>query len=265
MGLILGEEESEVLLPTRYVPEGTLPGNDVEVFVYTDSEDRPIATTETPVAEVDSFAGMSVVSVGSMGAFLDWGLSKDLLLPFRSQWSQVRPGEKVVVRVLLDEVSGRPVASSRVERFLEPPPAGLRPGQSVELLVYHETDLGCKAIVDGLYGGLLYRENGVPTLRVGERGRGVIRRIRPDGRIDLSLSAGGKEGIDDARRIVEAALEAAGGRLDLTDASDPVEIRKRLGISKKAFKRAVGVLYRAREIRLGDGFIEVVRSKEPRL
>lgn len=285
MGLILGAPDTEatssdssanagpeaeegeargVLLPSRYVPDGTHPGDAIEVFIYTDSEDRPIATTERPLVEAEAFAGLEVVSVGRMGAFLDWGLPKDLLLPYRAQWSRVQPGERVAVRVFVDEVSGRPVASSKVERFLSSPPERLRPGQPVELLIYHETDLGCKAIVDGAYSGLLYRENGPPLPRVGETARGFIRRRRPDGRVDLALTPGGKEGIDEARLVLEAALEKSGGRLDLTDASSPAAIRDRLGLSKKAFKRAVGALYRERLIRLGEGHIEWTRGQPSR-
>lgn len=254
------EPERGVLLPKRYVPSGLVPGDSVEVFVYTDSEDRPVATTDRPLAEIDEFAGLRVVSVGRVGAFLDWGLPKDLLLPFRAQWSPVQPGEVVAVRVQLDEVSGRPVASSKIERFLRPPPPGLRPGQPVDLLVYHETDLGCKAIVDDRYGGLLYRDSDFQLPAVGERTRGVLRRVRPDGLVDLALRPGGRAGMDAARETLEAALVAAGGRLALTDKSDPKLIREELGLSKKAFKRAVGALYRERRLRIEDDFIEWVEA-----
>ena len=157
MGVILGSADDEVLLPKRYVPEQTAPGDIVEVFLYTDSEDRPIATTERPLAQADEFACLRVASVNPTGAFLDWGLPKDLLLPFRSQLQRVRPDQQVVVRVLCDPISQRPVATARLERFLEPPPADLREGQPVELMVYEETDLGGKAIVNSRFGGLLYR------------------------------------------------------------------------------------------------------------
>jgi hypothetical protein len=196
--------------------------------------------------------------VNRIGAFLDWGLPKDLLLPFRSQLQRVRPGRKVVVRILLDSVSGRPVASAKVERFLEAPPDDLREGQAVQLLVYEATDLGAKAIVDGRFGGLLYHQPGAPRLEIGASETGYVQRIREDGKIDLTLVATGKAGVEDACETIVEALLRAGGRLELGDRSEPGEIRRTLGLSKKVFKRAVGALYRERRIRVGDTSIELV-------
>jgi len=261
MGLILGSADHEVLLPTRYVPEGTSPGDVLEVFVYTDSEDRPVATTERPLAQADEFACLRVVSVGNVGAFLDWGLPKDLLLPFRSQLGRVRPEQRVFVRVFCDPVSNRPVATAKVERFLENPPDDLEEGQSVDLLPYEETPLGIKVVVDGRFGGLLYREAGDSPLEIGASVRGYVQRIRADGKVDLRLEQSGKAGREDARDVVLAALLDAGGRLDLTDRSDPEDIRRVLGLSKKAFKRAVGVLYRERRIRITETSIESIDSE----
>ena len=258
MGVMLGFPDDEVLLPSRYVPDGTSCGDVIEVFLYTDSEDRPIATTEKPLAQADEFASLRVVSVSSIGAFLDWGLPKDLLLPFRTQLQPVRPEQQVVVRVLCDSVSGRPVATAMVERFLEPPTPHLREGQAVELLVYEETDLGSKAIIDGRFGGLLYHEPGGRSLEIGAAGTGYIQRIRADGKIDLTLVPKGKAAIDDSRETILEALHRAGGRLELGDHSDPDLIRNTLGLSKKAFKRAIGVLYRERRIRIADSSIELV-------
>jgi predicted RNA-binding protein (virulence factor B family) len=256
MGLILGDAEDEVLLPTRYVPAGASPGDRLEVFLYTDSEDRPIATTETPLAEAEEFASLRVVSVGRMGAFLDWGLPKDLLLPFRAQLRPVDPEQEVVVRIYCDRASGRPVATAKVERFLESRADDLREGQAVDLLFYEETDLGTKAIVDGRFGGLLYHELGKLGPEVGTKKRGYVQHVRDDGKVDLTLVPTGRAGIDAAREIVVDALRAAGGRLELGDRSEPEEIRTSLGLSKKAFKRAVGALYRERRVRIGESFIE---------
>jgi predicted RNA-binding protein (virulence factor B family) len=262
MGLILGSAEHEVLLPTRYVPAGTSPGDSVEVFVYTDSEDRPIATTERPLAQTDEFAALRVVSTTGVGAFLDWGLPKDLLLPFRSQLQPPRVGQRVVVRVLLDRVSGRPVATAKIDRFLEPPPKDLHAGQAVDLLIYEETELGIKAIVDGRFGGLLYRDPSVGGLEIGSSAAGTVERIRSDGKIDLRLGPSGKAAVDEARATLLAALRDAGGRLELTDRSEPADIRRVLSLSKKSFKRAVGGLYRERRIRLGETFIESIAPEE---
>jgi hypothetical protein len=259
MGLILGNAEDEVLLPTRDVPQGSSVGDPVEVFVYTDSEDRPIATTAKPRVQADEFACLSVLAVNRMGAFLDWGLPKDLLLPFRYQLHPLRVGQSLVVRVMCDEVSGRPVATAKVERFLKPPPKGLREGQPVQLLIYEQTDLGYKAIVDDLFTGLLYASPGDRRLEVGAAMAGYVQRIRSDGKVDLMLSPSGKAGIDSARETLLDALLAAGGRLELSDRSAPEEIRCSVALSKKAFKRAAGALYRQRRIRIGDSSIELIQ------
>jgi predicted RNA-binding protein (virulence factor B family) len=256
MGVILGSPEQEVLLPTRDVPAGTAPGDVLEVFLYTDSEDRPIATTATPLAKADEFACLRVVSVDRIGAFLDWGLPKDLLLPFRSQLQRVRPEQRVVVRVFCDRVSGRPVATAKIERFLESPPADLREGQAVQLLVYEATDLGYKAVVDGRFGGLLHGASGL--LEIGSSPTGYVQRIRADGKVDLTLTPSGRAGVDVARETLLEALRGAGGRIELGDRSEPEEIRQTLGLSKKAFKRAAGALYRERLIRIGDTSIELI-------
>ena len=258
MGMMLGWPDDEVLLPSRYVPDGTSPGDVIQVFLYTDSEDRPIATTEKPLAQADEFASLRVASVGSNGAFLDWGLPKDLLLPFRSQLRPVHPDECVVVRVLCDPLSGRPVATTWVERFIESPPENLREGQAVQLLVYEETDLGSKTIVDGRFGGLLYHEPGSAGLEVGMSATGYIQRIRADGKIDLTLVPSGRAAIETSREVLLNALFDAGGRLELGDRSEPEAIRRTLGLSKKAFKRAVGALYRERRIRIEDSSIELI-------
>jgi len=257
IGVFLGSPDHEVLLPNRYVPAGTQPGDVLEVFLYTDSEDRPIATTERPLAQADEFACLRVVAVNPTGAFLDWGLPKDLLLPYRSQLRPLRPEQRVVVRVLRDPVSGRPVATAKIERFLELPPDGLQEGQAVELLIYGETELGWKAIVDGRFGGLLHRESAAGRVEIGASPKGYVQRVRPDGKVDLMLDRSGQAAVQDARETVLAALTRAGGRLELGDRSPPEEIRRTLGLSKKAFKRAVGALYRERRIRIDGSSIEL--------
>ena len=206
-----------VLLPTRYVPKGASLGDEIEVFLYTDSEDRPIATTLKPLAQADEFAYLEVVAVNQTGAFLDWGLPKDLLLPYRYQLHPLRPGQRLVVRVLCDGLSGRPVATAKIERFLAPPPDALERGQAVKLLIYEETDLGSKAIVDDLFTGLLYREVGDRGIAVGASLTGYVQRIRADGKVDLMLTPSGQAGVDSARATLLEALLAAGGRLELSD------------------------------------------------
>ena len=260
MGLILGDDDGEVLLPARYVPRDVEPGESVEVFLHTDSEDRPIATTEKPLAQADEFACLRVASVTKAGAFLDWGLPKDLLLPFAYQVRSVSPEERVVVRVLLDEVSQRPVATTKFQRYVERPPKDLREGQGIEWMVFEETDLGSKAIVNGRFEGLFYKAIGEPGLKRGDSGSGYVQRIRNDGKIDLSLTPLGLAGIDRARDALLEALHQAGGRLELGDRSDPDQIRSAVGLSKKAFKRAAGALYRERKVRVADHSIELIEE-----
>ncbi|MFK7897344.1 MAG: S1 RNA-binding domain-containing protein [Myxococcota bacterium] len=264
MGLILGSEQGEVLLPKSVAPRNAEIGETLSVFVYTDSEDRPVATTKEPLARAGDFASLRVVEVGSKGAFLDWGLPKDLFLPFRSQIGPVAAEANVIVFVEVDRISQRPIATMKVEGHLSPPPEGLREGLGVDLLIFDETELGCKAVVDGEYGGLLYfDERGALPPEVGSRCRGYIARVRPDGKIDLTLSASGREGADHAQETLAEALRAAGGSLPLTDKSPPDEIRAQLGLSKKAFKRAVGGLYKARRIQLLDDSIKLTEPSEP--
>ncbi len=260
MGLILGDDDGEVLLPTRYVPQDVAVGDEIEVFLYTDSEDRPVATTEKPLAQADEFACLRVVSVTTEGAFLDWGLPKDLLLPFGYQVHPLSPGERVVVRVLLDLVSQRPVATTKFQGYLELPPQDLREGQGIEWMIFEETDLGSKAIVNGQFEGLFYRGPDEPDLKRGESGSGYVQRIRDDGKVDLSSKPLGLAGIDNARDAVLAALNQAKGRLELGDRSDPNEIQSKLGLSKKAFKRAAGALYRERKILIKDHSIELIEK-----
>lgn len=263
MGLILGAGEDEVLLPTRYVPKDTAVGDTLEVFLYTDSEDRPIATTEKPLAEADEFACLKVVSLTSNGAFLDWGLPKDLLLPFSSQPHSVTENQMIVVRVQLDRVSGRPVATAKFQRDLVPPPETLREGQEIKWMAFEETDLGSKAVVDGCFEGLFYRAPGGATPARGTTGTGYVQRIREDGKIDLSLTQSGQAGIDSARNVLLDAIKQAGGRLAIGDKSGPDEIRSVLGMSKKAFKRAAGALYRQRQVEIDGTSIELVSIEEP--
>jgi predicted RNA-binding protein (virulence factor B family) len=261
MGWILGTEDCEVLLPGSVAPRDAQVGETLSVFVYTDSEDRPIATTQMPLARAGEFASLRVVEVSDQGAFLDWGLPKDLFLPFRSQIGPVSADHTVIVYVEVDRISQRPVATMKVEGHLEAPPPGLREGQGVDLLIYDETELGCKAVVDGHYGGLLYFDDrgGLPP-EIGSRCRGYIARVRSDGKIDLTLTASGREGADHAQETLRRALVEAGGVLPLTDKSPPEEIRNALGLSKKAFKRAVGALYKARAVRLHENSIELVEG-----
>lgn len=250
-GLLLGEEDDPVLLPNRKVPEGAKVGDVLSVFVYTDSEDRPVATTETPKASVGDIVTLEVIDTSRHGAFLDWGLDKDLIVPTREQHQPLREGDRVVVAVLLDR-DDRVMATSKLAPHLDRRTKHLKAGKAVEYLIYGSTERGYRAVVDGRFNGMLFRDDTPQRLRMGDAGRAWITGVRPDGRLDLSLRAPGRSVHDDARSIVLAALEDAGGFVPLNDKSDPDQIRERLHMSKKVFKRAIGGLYKERRIEIGD-------------
>lgn len=249
----------EILLPRRYIPDGLKPHDKLDVFIYLDSEDRLVATTETPLAVVGEIACLEVVSVNPrVGAFLNWGLSKDLLLPFPEQEKPVRAGKKVVVAVCLDPKSGRIIASARLRRHLSPEPPPYAAGQPVNLLVTGRTPLGYNAIVEGMHLGLLYTDNFSAPLEAGQRVKGFVRKIREDGKIDLTLDASGYKRVLPLKLQLVQALQANGGKLGMDDDSPPALIREKFGVSKKSFKQALGALYKSRRIRFLNPGIELL-------
>lgn len=251
----------EILLPRRYVPTGAKPGDPVEVFLHRDSEDRLVATTETPLAQVGECASLRVVSVkAGVGAFLAWGLEKDLLLPLREQTRDLRPLDWVVVLVALDPKSDRIIATARLNRWLDKAPPAYRTGDRVKLLIEAETPLGYRAIVDHAHHGLLLRADLAAPLRVGQSLEGFIRTVRPDGKIDLGLEPVGYRRVAPLGGQILEKLRAAGGRLPFHDKSAPEEIQAAFGASKKAFKQALGALYREQLIRLEPGGIRLADS-----
>ncbi len=244
-----GGEHGEILLPGRYIPAGAGMGSEVDVFIYCDSEDRLVATTDRPRAEVGQFACMHVKDIHDRaGAFLDWGLPKDLLLPFREQSPHVRIGENVVVAVLLDPETNRIIASAIVNRHLSRETPEYIEGQPVELLIAEESPLGYSAIVDNKHRGLLYKTNLGGPLKIGARMKGYVKSVRSDGKLDLSLDPSGYARVAPLTEQILDALTRAGGRLNYDDSTDPEAIRARFGTSKKAFKQAIGALYRDRKI-----------------
>jgi predicted RNA-binding protein (virulence factor B family) len=247
-GVYLNPKEEEVLLPSKYVPKNIRPGDALRVFVYTDSEDRPVATTLNPTAVVGEVAYLMVKDISSIGCFLDWGLEKDLLVPKAEQQARLRTGQRCVVKVLLDQETNRVYGSTRITRHCRKAKDEFRVGQQVRLMVYRFTKLGALAVVEDQFMGLIYHSETFELLKIGERRPGYIRRIRPDGKIDISLKKPGQASLGgSARRILEA-LQASGGFLPLHDKSRPAEITALLSMSKKEFKRAVGGLYKKRLI-----------------
>jgi predicted RNA-binding protein (virulence factor B family) len=265
-GLYLdGGTLGEILLPRRYIPHGVEPGDTLDVFLYRDSEDRLVATTETPSAMVGEFACLEVLSVNpQIGAFLDWGLSRDLLLPFSEQKLHVHLGQWVIVHVHLDPKTNRIVASARWQRYLSPAEPAYHIGQEVQLLITGPTPLGYNAIVENAHRGLLYRDTMSGRLMSGQKLRGFVRALRPGGKIDLALDASGYQRVVSLSDQILQALASNGGRLNMDDASSPEVIRDAFGASKKAFKQALGRLYKERRIQFMNPGIELVTGSERR-
>lgn len=252
----------EILLPLRYLPEGAKPGDELKVFLYNDSEDRLIATTEIPKARVGEFACLEVKQVTEYGAFLDWGLSKDLFVPFKEQMTKMQVGKKYLVKVYLDEKTDRIVASTRWHRFLEEKNETLIEGQEVQIKIAVKTDLGYKVIIDDRYWGILYENEIFQPLSICETKQAFVKKIRPDGRIDVALQKPGFDETERSRNEILKKLEARNGFLPLTDKSSPERIYEEMQMSKKAFKRAVGNLYKQRLIDLEKDGIRLVNKNK---
>ena len=263
-GLYLdGGSHGEILLPKKYIPRGAKVGGRLDVFVYRDSEDRLVATTEIPAATVGEFALLRVVSAQpKMGAFLDWGLAKDLLLPRAEQARPLRAGEWVLVRILLDAKTDRILASTRLSRWLNLTPPTYPEGDAARLIVESETPLGYNAIINEAHTGLLYHSDLAGPLTIGQRLDGFVRKLRPDGKIDLTLDRAGYRRIAPLTEQSIEALKADGGYLSYHDKSSPEQIRAAFGVSKKAFKQAVGALYRERMVEVEAEGIRLVARNE---
>ena len=242
-------ELGEILLPGR-PPEGIKEGSLLDVFIYRDSEDRLVATLESPKAMVGDFAMLRVLNVNrQIGAFLDWGLPKDLLLPFREQRDPVREGANVLVHVYLDPKSDRIVATTRFKKYLAASVAPYQEGQAVSVVVGERTPMGYGVIVEGTYYGMLYHSNLAGPLMVGQKLSAFVSAVRQDGKVDLRLDASGYQRVKSLVDQIIEALEQNGGKLALDDGSDPAAIRDAFGVSKKAFKQALGALFKKRLVR----------------
>jgi predicted RNA-binding protein (virulence factor B family) len=261
VGAYLGDNEnSEILLPKKYVKGSMNVGDEVSVFVYKDSEDRIIATTEEPYAEVGQFAFLEAVSVNQVGAFLDWGLEKDLLVPFKEQRHKMFEGFEYVVFVYVDESTERIVASSKLNRFFETETIDLQQGQGVDLLVYDQSDLGFSCIINNAYKGLIYANDVYQDIKIGDFLKGYVKLIRPDKLVDISLQAVGFQNVLSSTDIILNYLNEHEGFLDLHDKSTPEEIEKRFNMSKATFKKSIGILYRQHKVILKDDGVHLVKE-----
>ena len=245
-------EEGDVLLPGRYVAKDTKVGDWLDVFVYLDQEERLVATTERPLAKVGEFACLKVAWVNKYGAFLDWGLMKDLFCPFAEQKKKMAVGEYHVVHIHIDEESYRIVASAKVERYIDHDTADYYHNDSVDLLVWQRTELGWKVIVDNKYAGMVYDNQIYRTIHMGDRLKGYIDQVRNDGKIDVMLQPSGRQQTKDFADALTDWLIAHGGVCEYGDKTDAETIKAVFGVSKKTFKRAVGDLYKHRVIVITD-------------
>ncbi|MFY9151027.1 MAG: S1-like domain-containing RNA-binding protein [Prolixibacteraceae bacterium] len=256
-----GGDLGEILMPKRYVPEGTQVDDTIEAFIYLDSEDRLVATTEKPLAMVEEFALLEVVSVTPVGAFLNWGLPKDLFVPFREQRQEMEEGRKYLVYVYLDTNSKRIAASSKIENYLDNIPVDYDENEEVDLIIVNETDLGFNAIIDNSHLGIIYKNEVFQELNPGDKIKGYIKKIRTDGKIDLRLDKMGYEKISSFVDLIIVELQKNKGFIPLTDKSSPEDIYRTFKISKKNFKAAVGALYKKRFIALEENGIRLLGSK----
>ena len=260
-GAFLTDGATDVLLPTKWIPVEAKVGDTIEVFVYKDSEDRPIATTLRPHRSLGEFGYLKVKEITKVGAFLDWGIEKDLLVPFREQNGVLKAGSWILVYVYLDEKTDRIVASNKVSRFYERQLIDLEEGQQVDLLITDSKDLGINVIINNRYQGLIFHNEVFADLLEGDRTKGYIKTIREDRKIDVSLRQQGMEQLESGAQHILNELKANGGFLALHDKSAPEAIQLELQMSKKNFKRSVGILYKKRMIRFVNDGIELTEKR----
>lgn len=255
VGLYLTDGETDILLPNKYVPKDYEYGDEIVVFVYLDHEERPVATTIEPYIYINEFALLKVNYINDFGAFMDMGLEKDLFVPFREQARPMKEGNRYLVHMSLDEKTNRLVGSSKLNQFLDNKDITVKEGDEVELIVSHITELGINVIINEKYKGLMYKNEVFEELHTGDRIIGYIKTIRPDGKIDVVRKKPGFDGVLDVANLILAELEHNKGFLGLTDDSHPEDIKTVLNISKKAFKKAVGTLYRDKKIDIRENGI----------
>lgn len=260
VGLYLGDEEGEdVLLPNKYCPETYDIGDELEVFVYHDHEERKVATNIHPKILMNEFAFLKVTDVNNVGAFLDWGLEKELLVPFREQRLKMETGRWYIVYMDIDEKTGRLYASNKIEKRLQNEDLTVKVGQEVDLLIYKQTDLGYSVIINHIHKGLVFENEVFQEIRIGQKMKGFVKKIRENNNIDISLQAvGDPKSYDKISQMIFDSLKENDGFLPLSDKSLPGDIYNEFGISKKAFKKAIGALYKKRKISIDSGGIRLI-------
>ena len=252
VGLFLGDEEGEdVLLPNKYIPEEYEIGDMLEVFVYLDYDERKVATNIKPLIHMNEFALLQVAIVDEVGAFMDWGLEKQLLVPFREQRQKLLEGRWYIIYLDIDEETDRLYGSNRIEKRLDNEDLTVGRGEEVEVIVYRETPIGYSVIVNHIHKGLIYKNEVPKELRIGEKRKAYVKMIRDDNKLDISITPVGYQNVNSSNSaLIFSALESNQGYLEITDKSSPEQIKALFGLSKKAFKKAIGELYRERKIKL---------------
>jgi len=251
-GCYLTDGEGEVLIPAKYVPDNKEVGDKLDVFVYTDHKSRPIAVTIMPIGQLDDIVGLEVKAVTDFGAFLDNGLEKDLFVPNKEMAAQMKEGGSYAVKMVMDHKTNRMIGSSKIAAFLRKDVEGLAEGDEVRIVVWQQTDLGYKVIINSEYQGLIYNNEIFERIRLGENRKGFIKKVREDGKVDVALQKQGYEAVSDMSSIIMRKLSEAGGVLEMGDKSSPEDIKEVFGMSKKNFKKILGGLYKAGQIEIFD-------------
>ena len=259
VGLFLTDGKEDVLLPNKYVPKVFEIGEEITVFVYLDHQERPVATTLVPYIFLNEFALLRVNYVNQIGAFMDWGMEKDILVPFKEQARPMEKGKRYLVYLYMDEKTNRLVASSKTNQFLKNENINIEKGEEVDLIISHITEIGINVIINQKYKGLVYKDEVYDdTIRTGDKLKGYIKMVRPDGKIDVSLHIQGFQSIEPNSEIILNELRASRGFLRLNDNSNPEDIKTVLKMSKKTFKKAIGLLYKEKLIEIKDDGIHLI-------
>lgn len=259
-GAYLGDGKEEVLMPKKWLPENAQEGLKVKAFVYKDAEERLIATTKTPAAAVGEFALLRVKQTAKVGAFLEWGLEKDLFLPFQEQPERLKEGDWIAVRLYIDDLTQRITASSKLNRFFEREQIELEKHQQVDILIYQRNDLGFLVVINNRYRGMIYHAEIFKPVKIGDRMTAFVRQVREDGKVDLILQKPGLDNLEPMAEKIISKLRQGQGFLPLHDKSSPEEISRSLQMSKKTFKKALGTLYKKRLVSIDDKGIRLLKK-----
>ena len=247
---LIDSEGNDVLLPNKYLPKETKVGDQLKVFVYNDSEDRIVATTLSPLLQLNQFGYLKVKDINNVGAFLDWGLEKDLLVPFRQQHGRLNVGQWCLVYLYVDKLTNRLAATTKVEKYFKKENIELEVNQEVDLIITSKSNLGVNVIINNTYIGMIFQNQIYKDIMMGDKVKGFIEQVRPDGKINVTLRKKGMKNLEEGAQTILDELKTSEGFMALTDKSTPEEIQSVLQMSKKNFKKSLGILYRNKQVLL---------------